>query len=538
MGIFINLSISKSVTKDEWERVYEETLQLIEHLPLAERRRVKIRDIDTICIVRTEEQDDGCGWNATGDYNTMHTAENYFMPRDIVGNHKVEPDAGDAMFGILPVYMDYDWEEERFSHIYEIWGNKTQGEPYHIYLLAVAALIEARLGRKAFTYGDITRGQFKKAVEIANQYLEEPIDVPDRCDMERLLIRTKKLPLPPMEQLAVFERLYLGTSGEEFGTYIRQMFSNDELEEYWKNRFADCQIGTGAFESRFYDYLLWGFDLLRLCSYVNFEEGENPKYEKFIKRILDAKLHLKDKNCEDPLKIDQDDEEPYGIATLIAQFVYAGARNKKIDRYIPIEDIRTALKTALDEKCNVDEIIDKYIEEENNEKEININLESAKEDIENAVKQDSSEVFSQILDAKRELLQEEGKKYDIREFEDLIYYEAGDTMHPGIKKSIAGSMRFLQSLLESDEYKELMKLDAKKRCEWIVKQNRYILIRDEHWDKVFKNIEEREDAFSRYYSLFRVKMENEEQVHMCVAFLINDVLYNYSKMLAETYVIS
>ena len=99
-------------------------------------------------------------------------------------------------------------------------------------------------------------------------------------------------------------------------------------------------------------------------------------------------------------------------------------------------------------------------------------------------------------------------------------------------------MRFLQSLLESDEYKELMKLDAKKRCEWIVKQNRYILIRDEHWDKVFKNIEEREDAFSRYYSLFRVKMENEEQVHMCVAFLINDVLYNYSKILAETYVIS
>ena len=97
MGIFINLSISKSVTKDEWERVYEETLQLIKHLPLAERRRVKIRDIDTICIVRTEEQGDGCGWNATGDYNTMHTAENYFMPRDIVGNHKVEPDAGDAI---------------------------------------------------------------------------------------------------------------------------------------------------------------------------------------------------------------------------------------------------------------------------------------------------------------------------------------------------------------------------------------------------------------------------------------------------------
>ena len=61
-------------------------------------------------------------------------------------------------------------------------------------------------------------------------------------------------------------------------------------------------------------------------------------------------------------------------------------------------------------------------------------------------------------------------------------------------------MRFLQSLLESDEYKELMKLDAKKRCEWIVKQNSYILIRDEHWDKVFENIEAETDKEDfKYY---------------------------------------
>jgi len=29
MGIFIHMSISKSVTKCEWEEVYEETLQLL-----------------------------------------------------------------------------------------------------------------------------------------------------------------------------------------------------------------------------------------------------------------------------------------------------------------------------------------------------------------------------------------------------------------------------------------------------------------------------------------------------------------------------
>jgi hypothetical protein len=46
MGIFIHLDISKSVTKPEWEAVYEETLQLIKHLPLAERVEVDIHGAD------------------------------------------------------------------------------------------------------------------------------------------------------------------------------------------------------------------------------------------------------------------------------------------------------------------------------------------------------------------------------------------------------------------------------------------------------------------------------------------------------------
>lgn len=39
MGISIDLGISDSVTKHEWEKVYEETLQLVKAFPLAERRK-------------------------------------------------------------------------------------------------------------------------------------------------------------------------------------------------------------------------------------------------------------------------------------------------------------------------------------------------------------------------------------------------------------------------------------------------------------------------------------------------------------------
>lgn len=219
MGIFIHLCISKSVTQEQWEQVYEETLRLVKEFPLAEKRKVTVYGMDTYFMVPTREREETyyCPekktfrmWTTIGDLDTLHTAEEYSLIRELVDESSYEPDAGDALLGALPAYISYEWDDDRFQHVYEMWGGKTQGEPYHIYLLAIAALIEARLGRKAFIYGDITRGQLKRAVELANQHLDVPIDVPDRCDMERFLKRVNELPLPDEEKSLVFGRLYLG----------------------------------------------------------------------------------------------------------------------------------------------------------------------------------------------------------------------------------------------------------------------------------------------------------------------------------------
>lgn len=104
-------------------------------------------------------------------------------------------------------------------------------------------------------------------------------------------------------------------------------------------------------------------------------------------------------------------------------------------------------------------------------------------------------------------------------------------MHPGLKKSLAKSMKFLVSLLDEEEYKRLLEEPAETCCEWLVKQNRYILIGDEHWDKVFTNIENDINSFGRYYSLLRVKMDGHGLVDMCKALMINDELYEYSRSL-------
>ena len=93
MGICIHLAIAKSVTKKEWKAVYEESLKMIDFFPLAEKRKVDIDGIETICLVKTRECEETCGWyeektrtgwDAVGDYEYMCTAEDYYLPRDLV----------------------------------------------------------------------------------------------------------------------------------------------------------------------------------------------------------------------------------------------------------------------------------------------------------------------------------------------------------------------------------------------------------------------------------------------------------------------
>lgn len=544
MGIFINLTIAKSTTKKEWEDVYEETMELIKKLPLAERACVDIHGVSTVCLVKSQEHEfptrwqtknKKIGWAADGDMDTLETAEQYFLPRNLIGENNVYAQAGDAMLGALPSYLNCDDDDERMQDIYYIWGSKTQGESYHIYLLAVACLIQDRLGSKAFIYGDITRGQCKKAVEIANTFLEKKIDMPDRCYSDRLMKRINNLNFSEEEKIDIFNVFFLGTKGADFGEELKHNFSEESLNNHWKQQFANSKIGTVGFNKLISEYLLWGFEIDALCNYVKFEDDNgNMHYEEFINRIMDAKLHLKDKNCADPLKIDQEQERPYSIWTLFAQFGFSGAQNKKVDRYVPIEVIRKALRKGLSGKLDVDLIIDEYLKREADQMEINLKEENVtKEQVHQAAKQDVAETFRQLMDRERMKLSETYAKYDINELEDLMLYESGDKICPDLEESLGRSRKFLDEILNEVMFKELCSKPASEKYRWIIDQNRYILIRDSDWKQVYRNLEEKPESFARYYSLMRVNSGKNNIYKMTRALMINDDLYNYTKKLAE-----
>ena len=544
MGIFIDMIISKSVTKEKWESVYEETLQLVSRLPLADRRKVEIHGIETMCMVHSGEIEERYGWNGEytrlgwhtiGDMYTLRCAEDQFMPRTLLEDDQIETEITDVLMDLNPLCEEnHQCNSNRESHTEFLWGGKTQGEPYHIYLLAVAALIEARLGIEAYTTGDITKGQFKRAVAIANKYLEEKIDLPDQCNMDRLFARINNLPVPETRKLKAFIGLYLGGKDAEFGDFLRDHFSEGVLEEYWSEVFKQYTIGTHGYADYLREYLWWGFDLKRLCDYPSYLDKEgNELYQDFINEVMNCKLYIADKDCSDPLRVDQETEDLYGVATQFAQFFLAAGKNKSVDRYIPLETIRKVLSDALGVHCDVNAIIDHYLDEEKKVHDLMKikDRELTREETDKIMKQAGAEKFAETFGKRKQEFLEERQKYDITIPDDLIYFELGETtVSPDIRKMLVDFRRFHDEVWknECDGCKDW---DAKRRCKWLVDHNISYLIREEDWDNIFTQIEKEPDSFGRFYSVIRTKITSDAVYHLCLALMVNDEIHEYTTQL-------
>lgn len=516
MGIFIHLVISENIKKDEWLRVYEESLKLVKAFPFYEMAARNYYGEKLYCAVPTEEREwlDRMGWHTIGDYQTLRSAEDYFLPRDL-GRDDYDGELTDALMGLAPAYCGFDWEDERCNQFYNLWGNKTQGEPYHMYLLAIACMLESRLGEKAAVYGDITMGQCLKAVELANQYLEEPIDIPVRCDAQRFYKRVRRLPLKTDEVLSFFISCFLGVVDASLGKFIRDHFTDEEIDSYWIDDFENINFGTIGFERYVHKYLTLGFSLTDLCRYIQYagHKGEDD-YEYFVRLIMKTSMHIKEKNCEDCLEIDPESEQPYSIYTLMAQFAFSGVRNQKVDRYMPLDEICQTLQACIGQLCDVDAIIQQYCEEQRKAAEENGDI-------------DDSEIFNEIIKVQTERMQQAEETYDIASYDTLPYYEAGDSIQPNVKEGLIKSYQFYSGIIKEDKFITLMEASPQDRCQFLIQQNQSVCLREEDWRHIFSEIEKEKDAFERYYPMVRVKITSENVLNIVRAFVLNDALYKY-----------
>ncbi|WP_040206380.1 hypothetical protein [Neobacillus jeddahensis] len=181
MGAYINLSIlPRNISKLEWEQIYEESLRLVDAFPFAEvaereffgyRLPVYVKAGENIAPERH--------WTISGDLNSKRFAETFTLYSDIshYQSAQLESSQKDILF------------EEDQREI-DVFNSKTQGYEYHLYILAIAMLIESRLPRQSLVSGNIDYDQCVKAKQWADQYLSTPIEIPVRVDVDKLISRS------------------------------------------------------------------------------------------------------------------------------------------------------------------------------------------------------------------------------------------------------------------------------------------------------------------------------------------------------------
>lgn len=275
------------------------------------------------------------------------------------------------------------------------------------------------------------------------------------------------------------------------------------------------------------EYLSSGAGLEELCGIVCMEDSEgDSRYDKFIKDVMDTKIHIKEKNTGDCLDIQQESEQPYSIWTLLAGFAFGSAHNLKADRYISIEEVRAALKRGIGNCCDVDKYIDEYLEKEAAAPAVDISKEDMTDkELAKMADADAAEVFNQFMDKRRDEMQDLQEQYEVSDCESLVYYKKGSTIDPSLKEFVIRSFRFYHNLTEEEDYKELMEESHEERCIFLIEQNRYLMLRDKDWIRIFSDIEQHPQSYGRYYPMVRVKLGSKDLIHMTRAFVLNDELY-------------
>lgn len=236
MDIRLRLDVvPENITKEEWDRVYKETLILIKNYPFMSRVNAEKYGQNYSFYLPAKGGRDKEGnrrWSVCGDLLSRRGGDGFHFPGELKGAKEVgeSDNQEDAMqYHTGDIFaMLLEGQEDRIMHL---WDGNTHGEPYHLYLLAVGCLVEARLPGAAVVWGDITLGQCKRAVRWANQYLDIPIELSDRAHMDNLYKRVSKLKLQGMGKLEAFLALTLESRDNRMKRFIEAHITSIVEEE-------------------------------------------------------------------------------------------------------------------------------------------------------------------------------------------------------------------------------------------------------------------------------------------------------------------
>lgn len=506
-------SISYSVTQEEWEKVYEETLDLAQKLGLADWSKFYYKGIRhyAYCKVK-EETEEEFGeekhyWVACAEYSHLADGE-YFRLNRKLNNSKYNKDAGPAILRKIDSYTNVNSKPYENQTDYDVTDH-CKGF-YGIRLLAILCLMESRLKEKVFIYGDISKSSCETAVELANKHLKEPIGLPARCDYNRLYEIVKTIDIPEEEKIYLMENAYLGEIDLRYKKFIIENFNKTTINQFWQNRFKDCNVEDDNFKHKLKAYLSYGFDFKDLFSYITFT-NKKEEYLKFLELIIEIENNKNRFSKNIGLTRDPKDDKVRGFSLEFDRSLFGPINSTDVICYT-FDEYVNKLSEYFGDQIDVRNFLKEKIKDED------------KDSLLLRVKKYCQKDDYYVSD--------DEKNCDIIYSSDLIYYKTGDKLPPYLLDEIKKAVITNKERLSDNKFKELEEKETLEQLYELIDIYPHFSARDIDWHHAIDYFNTHSDALKRYYPLFKMKFEFLTPAEdIATALFMNDEFYEFSKSL-------
>lgn len=493
MGIYIYGEIAPTkIDKSDWEKIYEDTLKLVEYGQLAECEYKIINGYKIPCVVPAVEKD-GC-WSATGDMIAGKCIEDFRLFRDI--SHYTANDINIQNPALELLYNRKTTGKSELDDIFSLYfGNKTQGNNPHMILLSIACVISNDYPKAAIVHGDITHAQCVKACELAEKVLGRHIDLPIQYDHERLYSALINEGYKDYDLFKRFYSIYCGWADKAYIEFIHNVFPEEYFIRYYSEKINSWPLDIVVKEWLERQLSLEGLFEVYKSNYTG-----NKSLQDLINIFILGQVHIKDKTIYNFAEHSEYDDIPDDVSILFARFMakMAGYSRFIIDAYIPLKEIKAKFISAFP-SYSVRDMFDKALSNCSNSK--------------------IEELYKQVFELSGEL---DKKSYDINDLRFLYLWDETKTVEPAIWNRMLEFVRAADELGREAISGSLKKSDD--RLAYICKYlNKYYALPEELAEKILTKYTE-DDYIAKYIGIFGMPFDDLDSHRMCHIFMMNEKL--------------
>ncbi len=191
MGIFLHFYMNfNGISQESWEKAYQESIKCLKKFPFKLVRTIQDKHqrytySDSIIVSKNKSNERWCIEGDAFSLRSFEAFELYRYPNEMYFNEITKSFHKQALSkSIFCVEANHFYSTTQFSK--DLWGNKTQGYPYHLALLAVGILLEQHFEGNCYLHGDFTKAQAYFLSQWLEKTFNRPFALPVCLDLPKL----------------------------------------------------------------------------------------------------------------------------------------------------------------------------------------------------------------------------------------------------------------------------------------------------------------------------------------------------------------